>query len=172
MVSAWAVENLLLSKRVNAFREMSAEDQKKEAQKIYNDFVAMGESSTHTHPPSTPKSLRVDRRSHPSFSYDESFLGSDLEVNLDMAAKEALREKLEAGQISTTMFDTAERQCLTLLRFSVFPLWKSSSDFKNLLKKNKVADISELRLVRSSTNNLPRAHLEEHFTASIELEHV
>ena len=93
--------------------------------------------------------------------------GSRLEINIDMDLRSVLKERIDKADLSVDMFDRAERHCLDLLRFSVFPLWKDSFGFKDLLKKSRAKDLEELRQLRTKGKNLPRAHPETH---TIEME--
>jgi len=98
-----------------------------------------------------------------------------MEINLDMELSEAIREKIDSNEISFDLWDKAETHCLNLLRYSVFPLWKSSPGFKDFLKKQKVNDLQEFRMIRAgvagkellmedprgiSANSLPTLELE------------
>jgi len=138
-ISAWAVENLVFSRRVDSFRLiMDITLLRQEASKIITEFI-------------------LD--------------GSKLEINLDMAMKQDLKSKVDAHNVTTSMFDHAEQQALNLLRYSIFPLWKSSSPLKEVLKKYGAKDIMDLKVVKSSSSrSLPRAHTEE-MSISLELEH-
>jgi len=82
--------------------------------------------------------------------YQEFFSsGGHFEVNVDMPVKVELRRKLFQGEISPTMMDEAESHCTNLLRYSVFPLWKESSAFKEQMKKHKSKDIFELKQLKA-----------------------
>lgn len=103
-------------------------------------------------------------------SHDFIAFGAIYELNLDESVSADLKKRIQAGESSATLFDTAEKLCLNLLRFSVFPLWKSSKQFKDLLKKNKVKDLAEWRQNRGDAKTRPRSHFDEHVIA-MDLEH-
>ena len=66
------------------------------------------------------------------------------QVNLDMSVRETIFETIEAGNIDYTLFNAPQAHALGLLRFSVFPLWKGSKEFKQLLQQLEVKDLKEL----------------------------
>ena len=71
-----------------------------------------------------------------------TFVAEDVpfQVNLEMQMRRDITAKVEAGDITVSVFDGAEKHCLNLLRYSVFPLWKASGSFKDLLKKHKITE--------------------------------
>jgi len=89
------------------------------------------------------------------------FAGAICELNVDHLIRTSIRELIDKGEISSSMMDAAEKHCINLLRFSVFPLWKTSFGFKELMKKHKVRDITELRQGKPLARGVPRAHVEE-----------
>jgi len=97
---------------------------------------------------------------------------SKFELNLDMHVRSEIKRKVAAGEITHTLFDDAERHAVNLLRFSIFPLFKSSSALKDYLKKSNAKDILDVKQLRSaaSSKSLPRGHSEE-VAMSLELEH-
>jgi len=61
-----------------------------------------------------------------------------------MSVRETIFETIEAGNIDYTLFNAPQAHALGLLRFSVFPLWKGSKEFKQLLQQLEVKDLKEL----------------------------
>jgi len=86
--------------------------------------------------------------------------GSNLEINIDMNDRNEIRGKIESGSVTANVLDTADKYCVNLLRYSVFPLWKTSPGFKELLKKNNVKDIAEFKESRGDNLKTAKAQLE------------
>jgi len=77
--------------------------------------------------------------------------GSFCQINVDMNMRETIMEKIESQTVDRTIFDDAEKHALNLLRYSVMPLWKSTTEFKNALKKLKITDLQELKAKRRAS---------------------
>ena len=76
-------------------------------------------------------------------------VGSFCELNLDMNTREQILEEIENGTNLEKVFDQAERDAISLLRFSVFPLWKGTADFAEVLKSMNVTSLKEMKPSRS-----------------------
>jgi len=79
-----------------------------------------------------------------------------MQININMALREEICHKIQAGNISTEMFNQADSHCLGLLQYSVFPLWKASHGYRELMRKANVKDIIEFKERRG--DNLKTAH--------------
>ena len=88
------------------------------------------------------------------------YIGASMEVNVDMAIRDEIRVKIQAGDISHTTFDKADKHCLNLLRYAVYPLWKSSNAFKEMLKANQVRDLVDFKESRGDNLKTAKAQLE------------
>ena len=101
--------------------------------------------------------------------------GAPFQLNLEMSTRESIMTKMKKGEITPTILDAAEKHCLYLLRYSVFPLWKASGSYRDLLKKHKVSDLLELRRGKTLTSfSSSRSHTGELASSGddIGLEHV
>ena len=76
-------------------------------------------------------------------------VGSFCEVNLDMNTREQILEEIESGTHLENVFDQAERDAISLLRFSVFPLWSRTTDFAEVLKSMNVSSLKEMKASKS-----------------------
>lgn len=72
------------------------------------------------------------------------------QINVDMPVRESLFEKINEGKVDPDMFHEAEAHALSLLRYSVFPLWKASAEFKEILRKARIRDITEMAQMHST----------------------
>ena len=58
--------------------------------------------------------------------------------------REGIFEAIEEGKVDYTLFDKAQAHALSLLRFSVFPMWKASKEYQALMKKHNMRDLRDL----------------------------
>jgi len=76
------------------------------------------------------------------------------ELNVDSHIREEIFERINASNINHDLFQGAEKQALVLLRYHVFPLWKSSGDYTSVLKELKVDSLADLISLKKSSSNL------------------
>jgi len=61
-----------------------------------------------------------------------------------MDVRETALAAIEEGQATRGLFEVAQNHALSLLRDCIFPLFKSSSEFRLALKRSGCADLQEL----------------------------
>lgn len=100
----------------------------------------------------------------------EEFIGegANMEVNVDMTISEEIRARVKEGKFTMDLFDEAQKTCVNMLRFSVFPLWKSSNSFKELLRKHKAKDLTEFQAQKG--DKLKNTKLQLQVRMSMEVE--
>jgi len=140
-VKSWAAENVVFYRKVQQFRATPQDKILQEATSIYRNFIAVGRT------PPFPASPFAFPRLKPLLCClppPDSFY----QLNVDMSLREKIFEHIDTKQVDHALFDEAETHALGLLRFSVYPLWKASSDFRAALAKLKITDLRELSLRR------------------------
>jgi len=71
--------------------------------------------------------------------------GAASEINVDSAIKEKIMETIQVGSVDHELFHAAEKMIFEMLRFSILPMWKTTAEYRQLLKKYQVNDLGTLR---------------------------
>lgn len=80
--------------------------------------------------------------------------GSYCEINIDMALKESIWERIEEEAIDRTLFDLADDHTMNLMRYSLIPLWKNTSELREILSKRGLESLAGLQSKSTSSANL------------------
>ncbi len=69
-------------------------------------------------------------------------------------------QDIQQETVSATVFDPAHKVVFSMLRYSVFPLWKQSPSFHRALEACKIKDLSELPLKSKKKDYLTQRFIE------------
>ena len=139
----------MFHKAVTYYREQDASKKKEEAQKISNEFVVAGHFLPFPFPishfPFSYLSLHcsiVEVRQL-TIHFLPLIVGSFSEINVPMEIREKIIESIQAGEFTDDLFQAADKHILSMLRLTIFPLWKKSDLCHHVLKKAKARTLQE-----------------------------